>query len=255
MTAYTKSEDLVSEFVSRGIVLLHPDALEIDRDLHNQIYEKEKTLFRAKEYITAENLPEILQVLRAPGLMSACNTLLGEEWAIVPFTHNTPFISGAYDQHWHKDDNGPYNGRKPRYHQPVQLELLYYPQAVTEEMGPTATLPFSQYWTFDHEENHDNFAGVDHLDFGYQTEGWETVAVSGKRSNYAEDEIKNRQTAHDERMRKVVDDLAWPLVHPYEAAPLEAGTVLLYSHNLFHRGNHRRDSWQTWRDHPRFMWR
>ena len=255
MTVYTQSEDLVSDFISRGLVLLHPDTLKVDRRIHDRIYEKEKTLFRAKEYITAENLPEILEVLRAPGLVQACDKLLGEEWAIVPFTHNTPFVSGAYDQHWHKDDNGPYNGRKPRYHQPVQLELLYYPQAVTEEMGPTATLPYSQYWTFDHEENHDNFAGADHLDFGYQIEGWETVAVSGKRSNYAEADIKNRHTAHDDRLRRAVDNLAWPLVQPYEAAPIEAGSILLYSHNLFHRGNHRRDGWQSWRDRPRFMWR
>ncbi len=43
--------------------------------------------------------------------------------------------------------------------------MLYYPQAVTPEMGPTAAVPYSQYWTFNHEENHDNFAGADQLDF------------------------------------------------------------------------------------------
>ena len=65
MTVYTQSEDLVSDFISRGLVLLHPDTLKVDRRIHDRIYEKEKTLFRAKEYITAENLPEILEVLRA----------------------------------------------------------------------------------------------------------------------------------------------------------------------------------------------
>ena len=48
------------------------------------------------------------------------------------------------DQHWHKDDNGPYNSRKQRHHQAVQIEMLYYPQAVREDMGPTATVPYSQ---------------------------------------------------------------------------------------------------------------
>ena len=42
---------------------------------------------------------------------------------------------------------------------------------------------------------------------------------------------------------------------PFEAAPVKAGSVLLYSHNTFHRGNHRRDHWSTWQDNPRFMWR
>ena len=58
---------------------------------------------------------------------------------------NASFASGARDQHWHKDDNAPYNARKQRHHQPVQIELLYYPQAVTAEMGPTATIPYSHY--------------------------------------------------------------------------------------------------------------
>ncbi len=31
--------------------------------------------------------------------------------------------------------------------------------------GPTAILPFSHYWTIDHEENHDGFAGTDCIDF------------------------------------------------------------------------------------------
>ena len=42
---------------------------------------------------------------------------------------------------WHKDDNGPYNSRKQRHHQAVQIEMLYYPQVVSEQMGPTATVP------------------------------------------------------------------------------------------------------------------
>ena len=56
-------------------------------------------------------------------------------------------------------------------------------------------------------------------------------------------------------MREAVTNLKWPLVQPFEAAPLRAGSVVLYSHNTFHRGNHRRDDWRTWQDNPRFMWR
>ena len=36
---------------------------------------------------------------------------------------------------------------------------------------------------------------------------------------------------------------------------LRAGSVVLCSHNVFHRANHRRDDWRTWNDRPRFMWR
>ena len=112
-----------------------------------------------------------------------------QNWAIVPFTHNASFTSGARDQHWHKDDNGPYNSRKQRHHQAVQIEMLYYPQAVTEQMGPTATIPYTQYWTFNHEENQDNFAGADHLDFDYVLSGMEREPISGPDSKYDLDDI------------------------------------------------------------------
>ena len=145
--------------------------------------------------------------------------------------------------------------RKQRHHQAVQIEMLYYPQAVREDMGPTATVPYSHYWTFNHEENHDNFAGADHLDFAYHLSGMEGQLVSGPDSQYDPSDIVHRRTAHDVRLREAVTNLKWPLVQSFEAAPLRAGSVVLYSHNTFHRGNHRRDDWRTWQDNPRFMWR
>ena len=252
---YTTLDRLIQDFASRGLVLLSPESLDISPDVHQRVYEKELAAYRDKKPVTPSSIPAVLEVLNAPGLVDACNKLVGENWAIVPFTHNASFTSGPRDQHWHKDDNGPYNGRKQRHHQSVQLEMLYYPQDVRENMGPTATIPYSQYWTYNHEENHDNFAGADHLDFNYQLSGMERQHVSGPDSEYSVEDIVNRNTAHDVRMRDAVTDTGWPLVKQFEAAPLRAGSVLLYSHNTFHRGNHRRDDWRTWPDNPRFMWR
>ena len=248
-------DKLAQEFVTRGMVILSPEQVGVDKQLHQEIYEKEKVAFSNKQLIDASVIPEILQILNAPGVIKACDELIGEDWAIVPFTHNTPFVSGSHDQHWHKDDNGPFNGRRPRYHHSVQLEMLYYPQAVGPLMGPTATIPYSQYWTFNHEENHDNFAGADHLDFQYQINGMERVPVSGPKSNYSEEQILSQSTDHDVRLRKAVEKTRWPLMKSFEVTPLEAGSVVLYSHNLFHRGNHRRDGFDNWKANPRFMWR
>ena len=252
---YTTRDCLLRDFASRGLVVLAPEDLGIPLDIHDTIYEKEREAFNARRYITASLIPEILDVIEAPGVVDACDRLVGKNWAIVPFTHNTPFPSGSHDQHWHKDDNGPYNLRKHRHHQAVQIEMLYYPQEVREDNGPTATVPYSQYWTFNHEENHDNFAGADHLDFAYQLGGMERTPSSGPDSSYDEDDIVNRRTPHDIRMRNAIGNTGWPLVAPFEAAPLKAGSVVLHSHNLFHRGNHRRDDWRTWKERPRFMWR
>ena len=252
---YTTHDRVIRDYVSRGLIVLCPESLGVPESIHQTIFDKECEALHARERIDAVRIPEILDILNSPGVVSACDQLLGKNWAIVPFTHNTPFMSGSNDQHWHKDDNGPYNSRKVRHHHAVQVELLYYPQDVRSDMGPTATVPYSQYWTFDHEENHDNFAGADHLDFGYQLSGMERIPVSGPKSEYAVEDIVKRRTAHDKRMRDAVLDLEWPLCQPFEVGPLEAGSVVLYSHNLLHRGNHRRDDWQTWRDNPRFMWR
>ena len=252
---YTTPDRLLRDFASRGLVALAPEDLGVPLEIHEAIYEKEREAFNDGRYITASSIPEILEIIQSPGVVAACKALVGKNWAIVPFTHNTPFASGSHDQHWHKDDNGPYNLRRHRHHQAVQIEMLYYPQEVRSDNGPTATVPYSQYWTFNHEENHDNFAGADHLDFGYQVGGMERIPISGPNSKYDVEDIVNRRTAHDIRMREAILNTRWPLVVPFEAAPLKAGSVILYSHNLFHRGNHRRDDWRTWKERPRFMWR
>ena len=251
----TPREHIVRDFVTRGLIVLAPESLGIPLSTHDEIFDKELIAFRSKERITATNIPDILKVTNAPGVRDACELLIGKNYAIVPFTHNTPFMSGSHDQHWHKDDNGPYNMRKQRHHHAVQVEMLYYPQDVKADMGPTATVPYSQYWTFNHEENHDNFAGADHLDFDFQLNGMERIPISGPNSTYDVEDIVNQTTDHDVRMRNAVLDLQWPLCQTYEVGPLKAGSVVLYSHNLLHRRNHRIDDWQVWEEHPRFMWR
>ncbi|MEZ4863620.1 MAG: phytanoyl-CoA dioxygenase family protein [Caldilineaceae bacterium] len=252
---YTTPDRLVLDFACRGLVVLAPESLGIPAAVHEQVYAQEKAVHDKGVRVTPANVPAVLDLLNAPGLIAACNQLVGKHWAIVPFTHNASFTSGARDQHWHKDDNGPYNSRKQRHHQAVQIEMLYYPQPVSEQMGPTATVPYSQYWTFNHEENHDNFAGADHLDFAYVLAGMEREPVSGPDSKYDLDDILHARTAHDIRMREAVTKTGWPLVYSFAAAPLRAGSIVLYSHNTFHRGNHRRDDWRTWQENPRFMWR
>ena len=175
----TPLTELAKEFTYRGMAILAPEQLGIPLSVHEELYKQEKTAHDAKQPINPQSIPALQQVLAAPGLIAAINTLIGEDWAIVPYTHNAPFCSGAHDQQWHKDDNGPYNGRKMRHHHSVQMEMIYYPEDVTPEMGPTATIPYAHYWTFNHEENNDNFAGADHLDFDYLLSGMENIPVSG----------------------------------------------------------------------------
>ena len=213
--------------------MLPLESLGIPLDTHDRIYELQKRAVKPPTRATLFQVPEVLEIINAPGVVAACNQLVGERWVIVPFTA-VPISSGASDQLWHKDDNSPANGRKQRHHHAVQIELLYYPQAVPEDMGPTAIAPYSHYWTLNHEDNQDNFAGSDHLDFNYMLEAMGKQHVSGPNSVYDEDDIIHRRTAHDIRMRDAVTNLKWHLVQQFEVAPLRAGTVILCSHNIFH---------------------
>ncbi len=302
--AFSTPERLVEDFVSRGFVVLAPENLGIPSDVHDRLYEQQKKAFGGEKeghsgdhrYATNPNpttlslasglmaacIPQVFEVLNAPGLIAACNRLVGENWAIVPFVANLPFRSGPNIQYWHKDDNRPWNGRKQRHHQAVQIEILYFPQRVDEDMGPIAIIPYSHYWTINHEENPDNFvsekfnfnnyerSGKSDLDVDltYHASAFSrfvdmhhpnvsTLAepVSGPDSKYDRDDIVNRRTSHDVWIRRAVTNTGWPLVRQFEAAPPQDGSIVLLSHNTYHRGNPRRDDWETWPDKPRFMWR
>ena len=76
----------------------------------------------------------------------------------------------------------------------------------------------------------------------YHIEKMISQPVSGPRSPNSEEDIRSRRTPHDVRLAKAVKETGWPLLKTWEAAPLKAGSVIIYSHNLFHRGNHRRDA-------------
>ena len=52
------------------------------------------------------------------------------------------------------------------------------PQDVTLDNGPTCVVPYSHYWTTNHEDSSDNFSGPDHLfteggsSMGYPPREW-----------------------------------------------------------------------------------
>ena len=118
--------------------------------------------------MTPSNGPEILEVLNSPGLValvqSTSRARTGQSFRSAAAVFGA---SGGARPALAQGRQRLGNARKQRHHQAVELEILYYPQAVREDMGPTATIPYSHYWTFDHEENNDNFAGPDHMDFTY----------------------------------------------------------------------------------------
>ena len=96
-------------------------------------------------------VPEIGQVFEAPAVRGALTSLLGPHYAIHPHRHCHDLGPGADGQHWHKDD---YVGdQNVRHHRFRWVMAFYYPQDVSEAMGPTAILPRRQCFNTVHDND------------------------------------------------------------------------------------------------------
>ena len=109
--AYTPPDRLIQDFASRGLVVLPPESLGIPLDTHDRIYELQKRAVKPPTRATLFQVPEVLEIINAPGVVAACNQLVGERWVIVPFTA-VSIASNGRDQIWHKDDNSPRERQK-----------------------------------------------------------------------------------------------------------------------------------------------
>ena len=96
----TARDVLIDEFSTRGLVVLAPSTLGVPEELHKTIFAKRL----ANSSSMVNSIPEVIEVLNAPGVVAALEVLGGRDYAIVPFCHAF-FASGGTDQCWHKDDN------------------------------------------------------------------------------------------------------------------------------------------------------
>ncbi len=101
-------------------------------------------------------VPEMQQILDAPVVRGALQSVLGEDYVLHPhrFCHsNLPGeetadgpVAGAGSTAfvgWHQDSHSPL--ARPRHHLPRYAMLLYYPQDTPMELGPTQLIPGTQY--------------------------------------------------------------------------------------------------------------
>ena len=101
-------------------------------------------------------------------------------------------------------------------------------------MGPTAIVPYSNYWTVDHDENNDNIC----------------IEMLHPINMMSDPELEVR----DRRLNDAIADTGWPLVRQVQTC-VRQGSVNLMTQNNFHRRNRRRDSPEERRRNPRYMWR
>ncbi len=141
-------DEAMRRFIIDGYMVLKPDFPD---GFHQRVYDKIETVIEQGGN-PGNNLlprvPELQQVFDHPEVDGALASILGPDYYLHlhRHVHNSP--PGHKAQNMHKDSLG--NSRfavdqKRRHHHTRWTMVFYYPQDTSEELGPTAVVPRSQY--------------------------------------------------------------------------------------------------------------
>ena len=84
-------------------------------------------------------VPELHQIYNDPAVRGALISLLGENYRMNSHRHCHMNKPGTRSQDWHQDSTNV------RHHQVRTVLGMYYPQDVSETMGPTVVLPGTHF--------------------------------------------------------------------------------------------------------------
>ena len=142
--AYLLNPKEIRDFIVNGYIQIQAD---FPTDLHGNIYQQIEEVL-AKEGNPGNNLlpriPDIQRVFEHPKVCGALTSLLGPDYLMHPHRYCHLNSPGSDGQTWHKDDY--VFDQKVRHHRFRWVMAFYYPQDVTENMGPTGVLPGKQYY-------------------------------------------------------------------------------------------------------------
>ena len=138
------TDEQMRDFIINGYVKVKPD---FPPSFHQNIYEQLDAMFEQTGNLGNNVLPlipEMQDIFDHPTVHGAMQGVLGPDYVLHPhrYCHYNP--EGSDGQGFHKDT---YEGDEQiRRHRCRWTMAFYYPQDVTEDMGPTAVLPGSQYY-------------------------------------------------------------------------------------------------------------
>ena len=142
-TEYLLTDEDMRHFVVNGYVQVTGD---LPASFHRDIYQQIEDVF-AEEGNPGNNIlpriPQIQGVFDQPAVQGALTSLLGANYVIHPHRYCHLNQPGSGGQSWHKDDY--VFDQNMRHHRFRWVMAFYYPQDVTEDMGPTGILPGVQY--------------------------------------------------------------------------------------------------------------
>ncbi len=138
------TDQAMRDFIMNGYVKVKAD---FPPSFHEDIYDKLERMFAQTGNLGNNVLPlipEIQAVFEHPVVHGAMQGVLGPNYVMHPHRYCHYNQVGSEGQVFHKDT---YEGDEQiRRHRCRWTMAFYYPQDVTEDMGPTAVLPGSQYY-------------------------------------------------------------------------------------------------------------
>ena len=179
------NDEQMREFIANGYVVLRPG---VAADVHRTIDEK-LDFIDEHEFNPGNNIiprvPELERVLNSPEVQGGLVSVLGENymahphryWHMLPPVENLPAPEEVAEKVFrgcHQDGYSP--STQPRSHRTRYARLMYYPQDISLEMGPTHILPGTHYHSALGEEDraraqplqgHAGFVLLSHFDIGH----------------------------------------------------------------------------------------
>lgn len=133
---YLLTDVEMARFLVNGYHLVEP---ELPAGLNEGIAEQLDRLTVNPGDAITEASPGLWQVLEHPSVTGALVSLLGREYTVNPHRHWHCKLPGSGHMQWHQDSTNDRNTQINR------LLGLYYPRAVTAEMGPTVIVPGTHF--------------------------------------------------------------------------------------------------------------
>ncbi len=138
------NNDQMQEFILKGFVTVHAD---LPPAFHELICSRAESIF-AIAGNPGNNIlpviPELAEIFAHPAVSGALTSVLGPGYAMHPHRHCHLTPPGRSAQSHHQDSYE--DDRNVRHHRTRWAMAFYYPQDVSEKMGPTSVLPSSQYY-------------------------------------------------------------------------------------------------------------
>lgn len=142
---YLLTDEQMMNFITKGYLVLQNDLpLQLHQSVMKEIYQ----VFH-EEGNPGNNIlprvPDIQQFFDTPVVKGALTSVLGPDYYMHPHRHchyNQPKNQAPGGGQWHKD--GYWSSM--RSHRPWWAMIFYYTHDITEELGPTAIMPGTQYY-------------------------------------------------------------------------------------------------------------